>query len=155
MAAKKPADRARQAALKARYNPYVQKIANDEDLRANLWQTYDSARQAVGRLSNGKSPSKQIFDDKKFHKDIKKAAESLRDASVSLREAPKRERGGIKLGRLLLVAVIGAAAALALSEGLRKKVLDALFGAEEEFEYTSATTASTTPASGEAAGTTT
>ena len=30
--------------------------------------------------------------------------------------------------------------ALALSEGLRKKVLDALFGAEEEFEYTSTTT---------------
>ena len=35
--------------------------------------------------------------------------------------------------------------ALALSEGLRKKVLDALFGAEEEFEYTS-TTSSPTPA---------
>ena len=28
---------------------------------------------------------------------------------------------------------------LAVSEGLRKKVLDALFGAEEEFEYTSTT----------------
>jgi hypothetical protein len=29
--------------------------------------------------------------------------------------------------------------ALAFSEGLRKKALDALFGAEEEFEYTSTT----------------
>src|SRR3712207_8610769 len=37
---------------------------------------------------------------------------------------------------------VGAGAALALSEGLRKKVLDALFGAEEEFEYTSTTTSS-------------
>jgi hypothetical protein len=35
--------------------------------------------------------------------------------------------------------------ALVVSEGLRKKVLDALFGAEEEFEYTS-TTSTPTPA---------
>ena len=32
------------------------------------------------------------------------------------------------------------AAVLALSEGLRKKVLDAMFGSEEEFEYTATTT---------------
>jgi hypothetical protein len=43
--------------------------------------------------------------------------------------------------------------ALAVSEPLRKKVLDALFGAEEEFEYTSTTTASTP--SSPTAGTTT
>jgi hypothetical protein len=154
MASNKPADRAKHAAQKARENPYVQKLVNDDDLRANLAQAYESARKAVGRLNNGKSASTQIFDDKKLQKDIRKAAESFRDASVALREAPKRKRGGIKLGRLVLLAVIGAAAALALSEGLRKKVLDALFGAEEEFEYTSATTASTTPAADEAAGTT-
>ena len=37
-------------------------------------------------------------------------------------------------------------------EGLRKKVLDALFGAEEEFEYTSTTTSAPSP---QTAGTTT
>ena len=40
---------------------------------------------------------------------------------------------------------MSAGIALAVSEGLRKKVLDALFGAEEEFEYTS-TTSSPSPA---------
>ena len=45
-----------------------------------------------------------------------------------------KRRGG------LILLVVGAGLALALSEGLRKKVLDALFGAEEEFEYTSTTT---------------
>jgi hypothetical protein len=151
MAPKRQAAKARQAAT-----PYIRRIADDEELRENMWQAYEHARHAVGRLSNGKSPSKQIFDDKKLQKDIRRAAESVRDASVALREAPKRrrKRGG-GMGKLLLVGVIGAGAALALSEGLRKKVLDALFGAEEEFEYTSPTTASTTPASGEAAGTTT
>jgi hypothetical protein len=41
------------------------------------------------------------------------------------------------------VLVVGGA--FAASEGLRKKALDALFGAEEEFEYTSATTPPATP----------
>ena len=39
----------------------------------------------------------------------------------------------------MLLGVVGAGVALAVSEDLRKKVLDALFGAEEEFEYTSTT----------------
>ena len=45
-----------------------------------------------------------------------------------------------------MLGIVGAGLALALSEGLRKKVLDALFGAEEEFEYTSTTTPVATPA---------
>ena len=81
-------------------------------------------------------PTKAIFDDKKLQKDLKNAAESFRDASVALREAPK-QRKGLSFGRLLLLTVVSAGVALAVSEGLRKKVLDALFGAEEEFEYTS------------------
>ena len=38
-----------------------------------------------------------------------------------------------------MLTLIGAALAIALSEGLRNKVLDALFGAEEEFDYVSTT----------------
>jgi hypothetical protein len=140
--ARKKAKKAQKAALKARYNPYVQRIVEDEDLRDNIVQAYESARSAYGRLSNGKSPTKQIFDDKKLQKDVKKAAESFKDASVALRESPKKKRKG-RLGKLLFIGLAGAGIALAVSEPLRKKVLDALFGAEEEFEYTSTTTAST------------
>jgi hypothetical protein len=155
MAAKKKAAKAQKAAVKARYNPYVQRVVDDEDLRQNIVQAYESGRNAVVRLSNGKSPSKQIFDDKKLQKDLKKAAENFRDASVALHEAPKKQRSG-GFGRVLLLALIGGGAALALSEGLRKKVLDALFGAEEEFEYTSTTTsAPSSQPSSPTAGTTT
>jgi hypothetical protein len=145
MGAKKKAAKAGAAAAAVRHSPYVQRIAEDEDLRANLWSAYESARDAVGRLQNGKHPTKQIFDDKKLQKDLKAAAESFRDASVALRDAPKkrRKRGG--LAKLILVGLVGAGLALAVSEDLRKKVLDALFGAEEEFEYTS-TTAPASPA---------
>ncbi len=132
--------KAKRAAAQARTNPYLRRLAEDDDLRQNIVDAYESARKAYSRLSNGKSPTKQIFDDKKLQKDLKNAAEAFRDASVALREAPHKKRGGFGFGKLLLVGIVGGAAALALSEGLRSKVLDALFGAEEEFEYTQTTT---------------
>src|SRR4051812_34716433 len=146
--------KAGKTAVKARYNPYVQRIVEDDDLRDNFLTAFESARSAYGRLSNGKSPTAQIFDDKKLQKDIRETAYNVRDATVTLRDA-KRKRRKLRLGRLLLLALIGGGVALALSEGLRKKVLDALFGAEEEFEYTSSTTPSTPPASTPTAGTAT
>jgi len=143
--ANKKVQKAGKAAQSARSNPYVQRLIEDDDLRQNIVQAYESARDAYGRLSNGKSPTKQIFDDKKLQKHVKEAAGNVRDVSVALHEAPKKQKRGGGFGRLVLVGVVGGAAALALSEGLRKKVLDALFGAEEEFEYTS-TTSSPAPA---------
>jgi len=152
MGAKKKAAKAGAAAAAVRNSPYVQRIAEDEELRQNLWSAYESARDAVGRLQNGKHPTKQIFDDKKLQKDIRAAAESFKEASVALRGGRRRRKGG--LGKLLLLGIVGGGLALAVSEGLRKKVLDALFGAEEEFEYTS-TTAPATPSTTETAGSTT
>jgi hypothetical protein len=150
--AQNKAQQAQAAAMKARDNPYVRRIMEDEDLRQNVTDAYLSARKAYGRLSNGKSPTKQLLDDKKLQKELKSAAESIKDAGYALREPKKRKKGG-GVGKLLLLAIVGAGVALAVSEGLRKKVLDALFGAEEEFEYSSTTTASAP--SGQTAGTTT
>jgi adenylosuccinate synthase len=134
----------------ARNNVYVQRIVADDDLRDNLRTAFESARRAYSRMSNGKRPAKALMDDKKVQKELKEAAGSLRDAADSLRGArQKRKR---RRGRLLLVGLVGAGLALALSEGLRKKVLDALFGAEEEFEYSASTTPSQ-PASSEPVGT--
>ena len=76
-------------------------------------------------------------ENKKVQKDLREAATSLKDAAESLRDGKKKKR---RKGRLLLLAIIGGGIALVASEGLRKKVLDALFGAEEEFEYTASTT---------------
>ena len=150
MGAKKKAAKAGAAAVAVKRSPYVQRIAEDEELRQNLWGAYESARAAVNRLQNGKHPTRQIFDDKRLQKDIKSAASSFKDASVALREAPKRKRKG-GLGKLILLVLVGGGVALAVSEDLRKKVLDALFGAEEEFEYTSTTAPASTETTGETA----
>ena len=85
---------------------------------------------------NGKGPTKAL-ENKKVQKELKEAAASLKEAADSLRGQKKRKR---RKGRILFVGLVGAGLALALSEGLRKKVLDALFGAEEEFEYSASTT---------------
>ena len=118
-------------------NPYVQRLAQDEELRDNLRTAYESAKKAYERMSNGKGPAKALFDDKKTQRELKEAATSLKDAADALRGSKKKKRGK---GKLLLLVLVGGIAAVALSEDLRKKVLDTLFGAEEEFEYTSTTT---------------
>ena len=146
MAAKGRVAKAGAAAYAAGRSKYVQRLIEDEELRANLVQAFDSARSAYGRLSNGKSPTKVAFDDKRFQKHVRQAAFAARDASVALREGRKRKRRGGALLRLLLLLLVGGGVAVAVNEGLRKKVLDLLFGAEEEFEYTSTTTAPPPPA---------
>ena len=64
-------------------------------------------------------------------------------------EATKRRRKGP--GRFLLLLAFGAILALVLSSGLRSKVLDMMFGAEEEFDYTSTTSPPTAAPAGAAA----
>jgi hypothetical protein len=147
MAAKKKASKAQQAALKARYNPYVQQVIDDEDLRDSIVQAFESIKGVYERLANGKSPKDQIFEDKKLHKHVKEATGNIRDAAMTLHDAPKKQKKGGGFGRVLLLGIVGTGLALAFSEGLRKKVLDKLFGAEEEFEYTSPTTAATNSSS--------
>jgi hypothetical protein len=141
MAAKKKAAKAGAGAYAAgkavRSNEYVQRLVADQELRENLRNAFASAKKAYGRV-NGKGPAKAL-DDKKVQRELKDAASSLKDAADTLRgQKKKRKRGG--KGRLLVLGLAGAGLALALSDGLRKKVLDSLFGAEEEFEYTASTT---------------
>jgi uncharacterized protein (DUF2342 family) len=122
----------------ARANPYVQRLIEDEELRDSLRDAFEAARGAYSRATgNGKGTVKAVTGDKKVQKDLRSAAESLREASERMRAPKKRKKS--RLGRLILLALVGAAIALVLSEDARKTVLDALFGAEEEFEYTSTT----------------
>ena len=140
MAAKQRAAKAGNAARAARNNPYLQRIVEDEDLRDNLRTAFESARGAYTRMANGKAPTKALMEDKKLQKELRQAAQALNEAGSALRQPRKRRRRRRSLGRLLVLAMVGGVLAIALSEGLRSKVLDALFGSEEEFDYTSTTT---------------
>jgi hypothetical protein len=122
----------------ARENPYVQRLIEDEELRDKLRDAFEAARGAYTRATgNGKGAVKAVTSDKKVQKDLRTAAESLRDASEQLQAKKKRKKS--RLGRLILFGIVAGIVALVVSEDARKTVLDALFGAEEEFEYTSTT----------------
>jgi hypothetical protein len=121
----------------ARENPYVGRLIEDEELRDSLKKAFEAAKGAYGRATSNGSAVKAVTGDKKVQRDLKVAAENLRDASEAFRAPKKRKKS--KLGRIILLGLVGAAVALILSEDARKTVLDALFGAEEEFEYTSTT----------------
>jgi hypothetical protein len=144
MAKSKP-QKAKAAAEGAWGNQYVQRYVQDEELRANVRDALDNARSAYARLNNGKSASKVVMEDKKFQKDVKKSADAFKEAGTALRDGPKRKRRG-GFGKLVLLGLIGGGLAIALSEDVRNKVLDLLFGKEEEFDYTSTTAPPATPA---------
>ncbi len=130
----------------AKSNPYIQRLIEDDSLRDNVRQAIDSSKNVYDRVADGKTSAKALLEDKKMQKEFAKAVEAVRDVAIALTEAPKkRARRGRRFGRLIVVAGIGSGAAIAASEGLRSKVLDVLFGAEEEFEYTPP--AATPPAS--------
>jgi hypothetical protein len=143
MAKSKP-QKAKAAAEGAWGNQYVQRFLQDQELRANVRAALENARSAYARVNNGKSASKVVMEDKKFQKDLKNAADAFKEAGTALRDGPKRKRGG-GFGKLLLLAIVGGGLAIALSEDVRNKVLDLLFGKEEEFDYTSTTAPPATP----------
>jgi hypothetical protein len=121
-------------------HPYVKRALEDPEVRDNAKAAYESAQAAYERLRKVGSPA-AIFDDRKLQKELKTTGKSIASTREHLMDKPRKRRRG----RFLVLTLIGAALAIALSEGLRNKVLDALFGAEEEFDYVS-TTAPPAPA---------
>jgi hypothetical protein len=121
-------------------NPYLQRLIDDATLRDNVRTAIDSAKSAYDRLLGSKAPQKALLDDKKLQHDLRHAVESGRDAVLALVDAPKnptkKKKKGRRLGRRLILLMVAGGAALGASESLRSKVLDTLFGAEEEFQYT-------------------
>jgi hypothetical protein len=120
----------------ARSNPYIQRLLDDPKLRKNVVTALNSSKSAYGRVNNGKLQAQALLEDKKLHSDLARALGAARDATITLTYATRRRRRRLSFGRVVVLAGIGGGVAVASSEKLRSKVLDLLFGAEEEFQYT-------------------
>jgi hypothetical protein len=145
MAAKDKPGKAAEAAL-AQGEKYFKHLLADDELRSTLLNAYSSGRSAYGRLSNGKGATHALFSDPKLQQELLGAATALRNATTRLKEpAPKVRppRRGRAPRRGLMLLLVGGILAIALNSELRSKVLDLMFGAEEEFDYTSTTTPAT------------
>jgi len=97
---------------------------------------------AAAVTSEAEAIVKRLIDD--TH--LRETVEKLLDA-VGLSDEPEPEPAQKKrrfgFGKILVLGGLVGGGALAASQGLRTKVLDLLFGKEEEFEYTPPTPEST------------
>ena len=133
----------------------VRRLIEDEDLREAVGRAIDSSRRVVDRVSHAKKPAK-LLEDKKLQAEALEAFDSIRKVTIGLtgagkalpepnKKSKKKKKGA---GRLLILTGIGGTVAIAASDGLRSKVLDALFGAEEEFQYSPPPAPATTDSPG-------
>jgi len=130
-------------------NPYIRRVVEDPEIRDNARVAYSAAREAIDRISNSDNPASAILDDRKVQRSIKRAGEAAMETRALIIE-PRRSH---HLVRNLVILGAGAVLAVALSEGLRNKVLDMLFGAEEEFDYVPTTAPPAASAKAEAPST--
>ena len=137
MSASSGAEKAAQQVHELLANPYVRRVAEDPAIRDNARVAYESAREAIERAKHSDNIVNALFDDRKLQSDLRTLGESVAEARGRLVQPPKRRKR--RWGRAILLLGVGAVLAIALSEGLRNKVLDVLFGAEEEFDYVSTT----------------
>jgi hypothetical protein len=131
-----PADLANVANI-AKSNPFIAQLTSDAKLRKNVQTAVSSGKKAYSRVSNGKVPARALLEDKRLHGDLGRALSAARDATITITNTQrKRARKGLTFGRVLVLGGVGTGVAMAASGKLRSKVLDMLFGAEEEFQYT-------------------
>lgn len=127
----------------ARENQYVRRLVEDEEVRNNLMAAVIAGRKAYERVaSNRASAVESVTSDRKVKRELQHAASSLRDAAERLQDPPKKRR---PLRKLFAVALLTGGLVLIFSESARKSLLDAVFGAEEEFVYSSTTAADGAP----------
>jgi Pyruvate/2-oxoacid:ferredoxin oxidoreductase gamma subunit len=126
----------------ARENQYVRRLVEDEELRASIIAAAVAAKSAYGRARDKGSSPIEAVQDRKVKKDLDQAVEAIREASERIK-APKKKRHTFR--NVIGVGLLTGGLVLVFSESARKTVLDAVFGAEEEFVYTSTTSPASTP----------
>jgi F0F1-type ATP synthase membrane subunit b/b' len=126
----------------------IKQIIDDAELREHALSALHQVQHAVEEARTTEQKISRRAE-KKLRKAKKQAAgktEAVKGELVDAAAAAKPKAKPAKKKRhpvrnLLVLATVGAIVTLVVSEDARKIVLDTLFGAEEEFQYTSTTTA--------------
>jgi hypothetical protein len=115
--------------------PYVERLARDEDLHANVKRAYESARRVYDELLGDRGTTGMAFKvarDKDIQSELRKAVEELREAG---RRAHGKESHTGRNATLLLIGIaIGVLFNPATGPDTRKWLKDRLFGPEQPFD---------------------
>jgi len=116
--------------------PYIERAFTDEDLRDNVRNAFDSAREVYNELLGGRGAipvATRVATDKDIQERLKEAIDELRQAAD--RVQGKREHGA----RNTLLLVTGIALGILFNPvsgaQTRKRLSDTLFGSSDEFTY--------------------
>jgi hypothetical protein len=116
--------------------PYIERALSDEDLRQNVRNAYESARDVYDELIGGRGALKvgaRVATDKDIQERLKDAVDELRQAAE--RVQGKKEHGARNTLFLLTGIVLGILFNPFSGSKTRKWLSDTLFGSSDDFTY--------------------